>query len=73
MSQQVFFLSGAFVKFNCDTWLKRIHVEMLNNLLYQNDYFLPDGISKPVLISPTFATQCLGKQMETPLSGFKDI
>ena len=30
------------------------------DLLYQNDYFFPDGQTKPILISPIFATHFLG-------------
>ena len=35
-------------------------LEMFIDLLYQNDYFYPDGQTKPILISPIFATHFLG-------------
>ena len=60
-----FFWSDTFV--HGDTWLQGIHLEMFIDLLYKNDYFFPDGISKPVLISPIFATHFLGETDGDPI------
>ena len=53
-----FFWSGTFE--HGDTWVQGTHLEMFIDLLYQNDYFYPDGQTKPILISPSFATHFLG-------------
>ena len=39
-----------------EAWLEDVHLECFRELLYHNGFFYPSGISKPIMLTPSFFT-----------------